>query len=229
MTNELRLPAPNDRILEEARLKVALARQYLESLKEFGLTADWLNELEAACDRAEVLPTYEIQTGELKSLTAAKEAALDACVQWGRKLRYRLQLAFAETPSTGMQFPANDWRAAERNESRMISLFPSLLQLARQHGTVLATAGQTEAAIAEGETLLAALKAANETQEQYKYSRTTATNQRRRAFQGLYEGILRINQTGQMVFGRDSAEGNLFRSNWPARRRTTEDPTDEEE
>lgn len=214
MPTSQRLPGTNERILEEVRLKLALAREHLNALAEFGLTAEWLNELESAADAAEMLPTYEMQMGEMRSLTAAKDEALAECVQWGRKLRYRMQLAFADKTPTGMQFPVNDWRAAERNESKAIATFPSLIQLARQHATLLASVGQTEATITQGEELFTTLKAANEAQEQYKYSRTTITNERREAFERLYEGILRINQTGQMVYGKDTARGNLFRSNW---------------
>jgi hypothetical protein len=150
----------------------------------------------------------------LKSLTAAKNAALEACIDWGRKLRYRMQLTFAKKPPVGMQFPSQEWRNSEANESRMIALMPSLIEIARQHQDALKSFGQAEADINEGEKLLANLKAANEAQEQYKFGRSAITAKRRQAFRKLYDGVNRINQTGQMVYGSDTVDGLLFRSNW---------------
>lgn len=40
------LTVPYDRILEETRLKLAIAKQHLNALKNFGMTQQWINELE---------------------------------------------------------------------------------------------------------------------------------------------------------------------------------------
>jgi superfamily I DNA and/or RNA helicase len=211
---ETPLSVPNEQILEETRLKLAIARERLKDLQSFGLTEAWLKDLETAADEAERILPYNQQQEELKSLTAAKNAALEACIDWGRQLRYRMQLVFANTTPVGMQFPSQEWRNSERNESRMIALIPSLIEIAKQHQDALNSFGQTEADIIEGEKLLANLKAANEAQEQYKFGRTTITAERRKVFRKLYDGVNRINKTGQIVYGVDSAQGLLFRSNW---------------
>ncbi|NJL82544.1 MAG: hypothetical protein HC890_05530 [Chloroflexaceae bacterium] len=118
MSDKVPLNAAYDRILEEARLKIALARQHLQDLAEFGLSEDWLQALSAIADGAEEMPSPARQTGELKSLTAARDAALGACVQWVRKLRLRLQLAFDQQPPSGMQFPAQEWRPPKEMKAR---------------------------------------------------------------------------------------------------------------
>ena len=125
-----------------------------------------------------------------------------------------------------MQFPAKAFRGCDRNESKTIALMPSLIELARQHATALSELGQTDTDIAQGETLHSQLKAANEAQEQYKFSRPTVTSQRRQAFLHLYEKVLRLNRIGQTVYGADTPQGRLFRSNWGSSK-TTKDDTPE--
>ncbi len=207
-------PIPHSQILEEARLKTAIARQHLDALSQYGMTADWLDELETATNEAERIPTHQQQLGEMKSLTAAKDEALEACQEWGRRLRYRMQLAFEDKTPTGMQFPTKDFRTSERSEAKMIALFPSLLELARQHQPTLIPFGHTEEETTLGDTLFTTLKATNEAQEQYNFTRTTITAQRRQAYRYLYDSINRINQMGQMVYGPDTPDGSQFRSNW---------------
>ena len=209
-----RLPAPADRILEETRLKIAIARQHLNDLGEFGLTSAWLDDLESQTNEAETFTTYTRQREELKALTTAKDAALADCIQWGRRLRLRLELAFEDRPASGPQFPARDWRESERSETRLIALFPNLLELARQQAFALAPVGQTDADLADGERRFAALKQANEAQEQYKLTRTSVTAQRCERFAQLYNSVNRINKIGQTVFGDDPSTAVLFRSNW---------------
>jgi FlaA1/EpsC-like NDP-sugar epimerase len=125
-----------------------------------------------------------------------------------------MQLTFANKSPIGMQFPSQEWRNSEANESRMIALILSLIEISKQHQEALKKFGQTEEGIKEGEKLLANLKTANEAQEQYKFGRSTITAKRRQAFRKLYDGVNRINQTGQMVYGADTADGLLFHSNW---------------
>lgn len=88
------LPVPSDRILEETRLKIAIARQHLEALQTFGLTAAWLDQLEATANETETIATYVQQLEEQKSLTVVKDEILAQCLQWGRNLRLRMELAF---------------------------------------------------------------------------------------------------------------------------------------
>jgi hypothetical protein len=219
---DITLPVATEQILEQTRLKITIARQHFKALQEFGLTPTWLDQLELAADAAEAIPSFVQQKEELKSLTAAKNAALEDCIQWGRKLRYRMQLVFDKKTPVGMQFPIKEWRESERNESRLIALFPSLITMAKQHKIALANAGQTDVNIQEGEQLLAILKTANEAQEEYKLTRSTITAKRRQAFKGLYDGVNHLNQMGQMVYGTDTAEGLLFRSNWQVNKNNEE-------
>lgn len=214
--SDSKVPLPYDLILEETRLKLAIAKQHLNDLKDFGMTQKWLDDLEQQANEAEQIITNRQQLEELKSLTIAKDIALDACVEWANKLRLRMDLAFKDKSPTGMQFPAKEFRQARKNESKMIALMPSLISIAKQHQTLLKTIGQTSEVIKEGETLLNQLKAANEAQEEYKFSRPTITAQRRQLFKKLYDSVNEINRIGQTIYGTDSPEGLQFRSNWPS-------------
>ena len=68
----------------------ANARTHLAALAEFGVTAATLDQFGAAIQTAEALSRETQHRIELKDLTHDKEQALDACFQWGRKLRVRL-------------------------------------------------------------------------------------------------------------------------------------------
>lgn len=215
-------------ILEETRLKIAIAKQHLDTLKDFGMTQQWIDDLEKQADEAEQIISNSQQLEELKSLTSAKNIALEACVEWANKLRLRLDLAFKDKPPTGMQFPVKDFRQSRQSESKMITLMPSLIQISKQHQSLLKTVGQTEAVIQEGETLLTQLKATNEAQEQYKFSRPTITSQRRQLFKDLYDKVNEINRIGQTIYGTDSPDGLPFRSNWPSYSPSDETNTESE-
>ena len=225
-TTDNAAPIPAERILEETRLKLALARDRVASLADFGITAEWLDTLAADIDAALAIPSYERQLAELQQLTAAKDARLAECLQWARQLRFRFEIVAKGNLLPSNPFPSRNLTQCDRNESKLIALMPTLLQLARTHAEALATAGQTEEIIATGDRHLADLVAANQAQEEYNLNRTAVTAQRRAAFNKLYDAVNRINRTGQMVYGPDTADGNLFASNWRRGSSTTETPNE---
>ncbi len=92
-------------ILSVAKTTLANARTHLTALAEFGVTAATLDQFGAAIQSAEALSRETQHRIELKDLTHDKEEALDACFQWGRKLRVRLQLAFGKIHRQPDRFP----------------------------------------------------------------------------------------------------------------------------
>lgn len=212
--SDSQLNVPLDRILEETRLKLAIAHEHIADLGRFGLSEEWLDTLDHDIETAQALPSFNEQRDRLKALTAAKDARLAECVQWGRELRLRLDLAYGKKAKPPLPFPSKDWAASERNESKMITLLPRLIKLATEQATDLAKAGQTEADLDRGSELLENLITANQAQEEYNLNRTQETAQRRSQFRKLYDGVNRINQVGQMVYAANPAKARLFRSNW---------------
>jgi len=209
---DTQLSVPRDRILEEARLKLAIAREHLDALSRFGINTDWLDQCEQDITAAQDTPSFSEQRDRLKALTAAKDAKLAECSQWGRELRLRLNLAYSKKEKPPVPFPSKDWAQAERSETKMIALLPRLIKIATQDST-LAKAGQTSADIDRGKQLLQELNDANQSQEEYNLNRTQETAQRRALYQQLYDNVNRINQVGQMVY-TDDTKSQLFRSNW---------------
>lgn len=207
------LPVPAERILEETRLKLALAREHAETLATFGITAEWLERLAADIDTAVAIPSLQMQRAELRELTVRKDDKLAECVRWARQMRMRFSIANNGKP-LATTFPSKELTQSEKNESRLIALLPTLIQLARTYANQLATVGQTEATIAEGEQLLADLIATNQAQEEYSLARTSVTADRRAAYLKLYEAVNRINQIGQLVYADDPGTRRLFESNW---------------
>jgi hypothetical protein len=212
MTN-FSLPVPLDRILEEARLKVAIAQEHLTALSSFGISQDWLNQIQANIATIADIPTFDLQKTELKQLTAAKDAKLNECQEWGKQLKLRMMLATTDQKLKGVEFPTKTWNECQQNESKLIAFFPTLIELAKTHGSVLATIGQTQDYITQGELLLKDLIATNQAQEEYNIKRKGVTSDRQSLYRSLYDDVNRINRVGQMV-SNDPTIKVLFRSNW---------------
>ncbi|MGK7930269.1 MAG: hypothetical protein AB4041_02390 [Microcystaceae cyanobacterium] len=208
------LPVPMNRILEEARLKVAIAKEHLNSLSTFGINQTWIDQFEQEIDTAVSIPIYEQQLSELKQLTSAKDAKLTECIEWGQKLRLRIDLASKQKQLTNVNFPSSHWSQAQQNESKLINLFPALIGLAKTHANVLENLGQTPQETKTGEQLLDDLIKANQAQEEYKIKRTQVTSERRAAYRKLYDRVNTINQVGKMVYTNNPSVALLFASSW---------------
>ncbi|MGK7931760.1 MAG: hypothetical protein AB4041_10045 [Microcystaceae cyanobacterium] len=208
------LSAPLDKILEEARLKIAIAKERINDLSIFGIDQQWIEQFEEDIETAVSFPIYEEQIDNLKQLTTAKDAKLTECMEWGQKLRLRIELATKQNQLTNVNFPSNRWTEAKRNESKLIRLFPALIGLAKTYAEVLAKVGQTTEEIETGEQLLDDLIKANQTQEEYKIKRTQVTSDRRVAYRKLYDGVNTINKVGQTVYADNPSVALLFASSW---------------
>jgi len=213
MTN-FSLPAPLDRILEEARLKLAIAQDHLTALHSFGITQEWLDQMQTDINTVADIPTFDLQKTELKQLTAAKDAKLSVCQEWGKQLKLRMTLATTDKKLKGVEFPTKTWNECQQNESKLIAFFPTLIELAKTHSPVLETIGQTKEYITQGQQLLKDLIVANQAQEEYNIKRKGVTSDRQTLYRSLYDGVNRINRVGQMVFSNDAALKVLFRSGW---------------
>jgi hypothetical protein len=142
MTN-FSLPAPLDRVLEEARLKTVIAQNHLTALNSFGISQDWLDHLQTDINAITDIPTFDLQKTQLKQLTAAKDTKLDECKEWGRQLKLRMTLATTDKKLKGVELPSKTWIDCQQNESKLIAFFPTLIELAKTHAPVLETIGQT--------------------------------------------------------------------------------------
>jgi hypothetical protein len=213
MTN-FSLPAPLDRILEEARLKAAIAEEHLAALSSFGIDRDWLDQVQADIQAIADIPTFELQKAELKQLTSAKDAKLDECKEWGKQLKLRMTLAAADKKLKGVEFPTKAWNDCLANESKLIAFSPMLIDLAKTHASVLETIGQPADYVAQGEQLLKDLIVANQAQQEYNIKRKGVTVDRQSVYRSLYDSVNRINKVGQLVFSDNAAIKVLFASTW---------------
>ena len=98
-------------ILTVARTTLSNGRGQVAALAEFGFSEEMLTQFETDIQTAEVLPDETRNRIELRDLTQSKEEALDACFQWGRKLRTRLQLAFGRTSPQAKSSPPTIFKA----------------------------------------------------------------------------------------------------------------------
>ena len=217
-------------ILSVAKTTLANARTHLTALAEFGVTAATLDQFGAAIQSAEVLSRETQHRIELKDLTHDKEEALDACFQWGRKLRVRLQLAFGKNSAQARSFPSKDFQNAINSEHTMMALMEALISLANKYQTELASFGQTPELLAQGSELLNELRAADTAQELKKDTKKQSTQDRYQQFKNLYDTVTRLNRIGRLVFENDPANLALFESKWPtSSAKVTEEPVEAKE
>jgi len=221
MTN-FSLPATLDRILEEARLKTAIALEHLKALNSFGITQEWLDRMEVDINTVMEIPTFDLQKTELKQFTAAKDAKLNECKEWGKQLKLRMTLAVADKKLKGVEFPNKTWNDCQQSESKLIVFFPTLIELAKVNAKALEAIGQTQEYIYQGEQLLKDLIIANQAQEEYNIKRKGITIDRQEIYRRLYDNVNRINRVGQMVFSDNEVIKVLFSSSW--NQGTTETP-----
>jgi hypothetical protein len=202
-------------ILSVAKTTLSNARNHLNALAEFGISGEFLNEFEANIQTAEALPAEVSNRIDLRNLTRGKADALDACYQWGRKLRARLQLAFGNNSSQVKSFPSKQFNAAQSSESKMMPVMEILINIATQYQTELAAFGQTPEMLAQGNQLLENLRQSDQTQELKKDVKKSATQDRYQKFQTIYDTVNRITRVGRLVFEDDPVNRTLFESKWP--------------
>jgi len=203
-------------ILSVAKTTLENARAHQANLADFGVTTQLLDEFAANIQAAEALPDETANRIDLRSLTQEKKDALDACFQWGRKLRARLQLAFGNASPQASAFPSKEFNAASGSESKMMPVMEILINLATQHQSELAAVGQTPEILAEGSALLESLRQTDQAQELKKDTKRSATQERYQKFQVIYDAVNRINRVGRLVFENDPVKRALFESKWPA-------------
>ncbi|MGK7933751.1 MAG: hypothetical protein AB4041_20295 [Microcystaceae cyanobacterium] len=208
------VPVALDQILEEARVKVSIAETHITQLSQFGLDQKWINQMKKEIDQVAEIPTFDAQKIQLKELTSDKNTKLEACRDWGKTLRLRINLATKDKKLKGVEFPTSQWNEAQTSEAKLITLFPTLIDLAKKHAQVLKSVGQTEETIQQAETYLADLIAANQAQEAYNIHRRSETIDRQTIYRTLYDKVNRINQIGQTVFADTPNLLTLFTSNW---------------
>lgn len=203
-------------ILSVAKTTLENARTYQADLASFGVTTQLLDAFESNIQAAEALPDETANRINLRGITQEKDSALEACTEWGRRLRTRLEMAFGNKSPQVSLFPSKELTAAADSESQMMPVMEILIDLATQHQTELAAVGQTPEILAEGGSLLEELRQADQAQELRKDTKLSATQERYQQFQVLYDTVNRINKVGRLVFKDDPVKLALFQSKWPA-------------
>jgi aryl-alcohol dehydrogenase-like predicted oxidoreductase len=210
-------------ILAEGWQKLGVARNHLDGLSLFGVTAEKLHAFEAKLTEAQSIPTDLNNRIELRSRTSAKDDLLDSCVEYGRALQIRLGLAFGRSSTEYDAYPSQEFSDARNSERLMLEVMQTIVHLAEKHADALAEYGQTTAIIAEGHQLMQDLRAADLSQEAQKDKRSSQTERRDEIFAEIYDQINDINRIGRAVYDIDPVKKAYFKSPWPkAGRQDTE-------
>ena len=216
-----RLKQPEELILTNALITLQAATDNQPALEAYGITTAIINEFSAKITQAQTIEKEEEKMAELNQITSQKNTKLKDCTNWGEQLKLRVDLAFGKKSPEAKVFVTSKFTSAKRSENQMMNTLPALLELAQNKSDTLAGYGQTPEFIQTGEDLLQSLIKIDQIQEQTKAEKRSLSKERHSLFNQLYETINKINKVGQMVFAADSAKLELFRSNWPKRKKTT--------
>ncbi|MBD2104325.1 hypothetical protein [Leptolyngbya sp. FACHB-261] len=201
--------APEEVILEDAKNKLDLARKRLDDLSVMGVTADKLDQFQSQIAAYSALPVDATLLSIQKQLTASKDSVLKDAVAWGSMLRDRCKLAFGNTAHN--PFPHNSFRTSHSNESKMLFVLPSLIDLAQTYATTLSNIGQPKDYADQGQTLRNRLDELNRKQEQAKLNRRVATSRRHDAIQKVYESLTHLNAAARAAYRDRPQDRDLFR------------------
>lgn len=215
-------------ILAEGWQKLGVARNHMDGLSLFGVTAEKLHAFEAKLTEAQSLPTDLKNRVELRSRTSAKDDLLDSCAEYGRALQIRLGLAFGRSSTEYHAYPSQEFNDARNSERLMLEVMQTIIHLAEKHAAKLAEYGQTTSIIAEGRQLMQDLRAADLSQEAQKEKRSSQAEQRDEIFAEIYDQINDINRIGRAVYDNDPVKKAYFKSPWPRAARQDTDAADSE-
>ncbi|MBD2101578.1 hypothetical protein [Leptolyngbya sp. FACHB-261] len=196
-------------VIEDAKLKLDLARQRLADLVTFGITRQWLDQLHSNIQAYEALAPDSTLLAMQKSLTADKDDTLKQIERWGSFLRDRCKFAFGSGPRN--PFPLSSFRSAITNESKMLQVLPSLVALANQYDTALSSFGQPSDYASQGQLLRDRLDQLNRQQEMAKRERKIATSNRRQAAKTVYDQLRHLNEVARAVYRDQPTQRDLFR------------------
>lgn len=106
--NKLKFSEETILSVSKTTLANANAHAHQAGLAEFGISQQLLDDFEANIQAAEALPNEVSSRIDLRDMTRGKDEALEACYQWGRMFRARLQLAFGNTSAQAKAFPVKN-------------------------------------------------------------------------------------------------------------------------
>ncbi len=215
--------APEEAILEDAKLKLDLARQHLSQLSGFGIAQPWLDQFQASIQVYEALPPDANLLAAQKTLTADKDDTLKQVERWGNALRHRCKFAFGNGPRN--PFPTIAFRSALASESKMLQVLPSLIGVASQQASSLSSVGQPTDYAAQGQRLRERLDELNRQQELAKRDRKLATDRRRQAAKTVHDRLRHLNEVARAAYWDQPSQRDLFRGLRERSERSIADPT----
>lgn len=202
-------------IITSSRLALVHVRAHASVFQAFGFDEAHLNTFEGKVNDAAALAGNMQNTIDLMLLTSTKDQMLEACFEWGRTLRLRMELAFGKSSVEMRAFPSKAFQNARHSEAAMMPVMEVMLRLVTQHQTVLTAKGQPASTAADGAALLQQLREADLQQETKKGAKKSATEERHFKFTELYDEVNRICRIGKLAFQNEPAIAVLFESPWP--------------
>lgn len=202
-------------IIPVAKTTLGNARAHVAELSDYGVNAGMLDSFESQIQTVDALPGNAVQQLIVKNSTKAKRSVLHSCYYWGRGVRLRMVWAYGRRSPEVETFPTAQLHKAKESEVKMMPVMEMIIQLATDHHEQLAAFGQTDAIRDQGPELLNQLKQADQVQELKKDGKLSATQERYKQLENIYNLVNNINMVGQFVFANDPAKRRLFESKWP--------------
>ena len=192
------------------------AREDVVELSTFGITEDFLNDLETRLNFFHTLPDYEQQRREIRGKTSVKNQNLAECHTWCGDFRGKLEVKDPRKKGIYRLFPNERLNDAWNSETIMVEVLKNVIDMAQDYQDELSDVGVTPEFIAQGQGLLEALRTADNIQENEKGESLETTQKRYETSQSLIDDCNRIMAAGKRVFKDNPAKYVRYDLKWSA-------------
>jgi len=217
---------PSSAIITHGKNTKELGRRYPDKLKKFGIDDDYLTRFENDIDEAEALPEDRYKVVQVTTSTELKDEMLDDCADYIRDFLTRAEMAYGKDSPLARLFTGKEINSANSKEAMMMEMMETVIRLSEEHQEKLEPHGLTLAVLQEGKDLLEELQQADAKQELRKLERPSATVERVKAYQIVYDTTNEILKAGRRVFKDQPEIYRLFRSPWGQYRRSNKSTDD---
>jgi hypothetical protein len=159
---------------------------------------------------------------QLQQRTHDVKAAMKACHDKHMATKYFVRKAFPNNPAALKVFGFDTFSEVSRRQLDLIQFMDVFHAEAADRAAELNAAGYSNADIAEIGDLHQALVDANVAQESFKGARGTKTEDRKRAYNALWEIMQLINRVSRLIYKDDPAKTKQFQLPAPVRKKKKE-------
>ena len=199
-------------VLQSANVMLSFFVDYQAEFVAFDadLATPFEEAWQVAIDNCNAHLNDETIRDQLQQRTHEVKAAIKACKHKFMTTKYFVRKAFPNDPAALKVFGFDTFREVSRKQLDLIQFMDVFHAEAADRAAELNAAGYSNADIAEIGDLHQALVDANLAQESFKGARGTKTEERKRAYNALWEIMQLVNRVSRLIYKDDPAKKKQF-------------------